>query len=95
MLIDNKRNNKLGDVLKSHIKTNSNVSIVTNHFTIHAYEELKKELKKIKSIRVICSASNFKNDINLLSSEQEEIKLKNSLNQTKIAKEFAQFLEFV
>ena len=93
MLIDNKRNNKLGDVLKSHIKTNSNASIVTNHFTIHAYEELKKELKKIKSIRVICSASNFKNDINLLSSEQEEIKLKNSLNQTKIAKEFAQFLE--
>jgi len=93
MLIDNKRNNKLGDVLKSHIKTNSHVSIVTNHFTIHAYEELKKELKKIKNIRVICSASNFKNDISLLSSEQEEIKLKNSLNQTKIAKEFAQFLE--
>ncbi len=93
MLIDNKRNNKLGDVLKSHIKTNSNVSMVTNHFTIHAYEELKKELRKIKNIRVICSASNFKNDINLLSSEQEEIKLKNSLNQTKIAKEFAQFLE--
>lgn len=56
MLIDNKRNNKLGDVLKSHIKTNSNASIVTNHFTIHAYEELKKELRKIKNIRVICSA---------------------------------------
>ncbi|OHE05895.1 helicase-related protein [Sulfurimonas sp. RIFOXYB12_FULL_35_9] len=93
MLIDNKRNNKLGDVIKSHIKTNSNVSIVTNHFTIHAYKELKKELRKIKNIRIICSASNFKNDINLLSSEQEEIKLKNSLNQTKIAKEFAQFLE--
>ncbi len=93
MLIDNKKNSKLGDVLKSHIKINSNVSIVTNHFTIHAYEELKKELRKIKNIRIICSSQNFKNDINLLSSEQEEIKLKNSLNQTKIAKEFAFFLE--
>ena len=41
MLIDNKRNNKLGDVIKSHIKTDASLSIVTNHFTIHAFEELK------------------------------------------------------
>ena len=94
MLIDNKKNNILGDVIKSHIKTNSNVSIVTSYFTIHAYEKLKKELLRIKNIRIICSSSEFKNDINLLSSEKEEIKLKNSLNQTKIAKEFARFLEY-
>ena len=93
MLIDNKKNNKLGDVLKSYIQTNCDISIVTNHFTIYAYEELKKELQRAKDIRIVCSDFTFGKNINLLSSEVEEIKLKNSLKQTKIAKEFAAFLK--
>lgn len=93
MLIDNKKNNKLGDVLKSNIQVDSGISIVTNHFTIYAYKELKKELQKVKDIRIICSALNFENNINLLSSEAEEIRLKSSLMQSKTAKEFALFLK--
>lgn len=40
MLIDNKKNNKLDDVLKSHIKMSADLSIVTRYF-----KSIKKTLK--------------------------------------------------
>ena len=77
MLIDNKKNGKVGDVLKASIKNNSKLSIISGYFTIYSYHYLKNEL----------------NNVDLLNAIPEENKLKNKLQQTKIAKECAKWLE--
>jgi len=68
MLIDNKKNGKVGDVLKKNI----------TNFTIYAFAKLKKELTKIKELRLLFSTPIFKNNHqkNFLSGEPEEIKFK-------------------
>jgi len=91
LLIDNKKNGKVGDVLKQNIKNNSQLSIISSYFTIYAFAELKKELTRIKELRLLFSAPIFKNTHtnNYLSGEPEEIKFKNQLQQVKIARECA------
>ncbi len=91
MIIDNKKNGKVGDVLKQNISNNSKLSVISGYFTIYAFAELKKELSKIKEIRLLFTAPIFKNHYinNFLSGESEEIKFKNQLQQVKIARECA------
>jgi len=94
MLIDNKKNGKVGDVLKQNITNNSKLSIISGYFTIYAFAELKKELTRIKELRLLFSAPIFKNGHinNYLSGEPEEIKFKNQLQQVKIARECASWI---
>lgn len=93
MLIDNKKNGKVGDVLKNYLNDNSKLSIVSSYFTINAFNDLKKELQKVDTINLLLTSTSFKNDINLLSATKEENRLKNQLQQTKIAKECAKWIE--
>jgi len=95
MLIDNKKNGKVGDILKQNIKNGSKLSIISGYFTIYAYAELKKELDKIKELRLIFTAPLYKNNYikNNLSGKSEEIKLKNQLQQVKIARECALWIK--
>lgn len=95
MLIDNKRNGKVGDKLKESIQNNSKLSIISGYFTIYAFNELKKELSKISSLRLLFSNPFFQeNEVSRkLSGEAEENKLRNSLQQVKIAHECAKWIE--
>lgn len=95
MIIDNKKNGKVGDVLKQNISNNSKLSIISGYFTIYAFAELKKELSKIKELRLLFTAPIFKNHYinNFLSGESEEIKFKNQLQQVKIARECATWIK--
>jgi len=95
MLIDNKRNGKVGDVLKQSIKDGSKLSIISGYFSIYAFAELKKELRKIKELRLLFTAPLFKNNYsyNHLSGEPEEIKYKNQLQQVRIARECAAWIK--
>jgi len=95
MLIDNKKNGKVGDVLKQNIQNNSKLSIISGYFTIYAFDALKKELSKVSSLRLLFSSPIFKTNSNSLklSGESEEIKLKNSLQQVKIARECASWIQ--
>jgi len=94
VLIDNKKNGKVGDVLQQNIEINSKLSIISGYFTIYAFAELKKELTKIKELRLLFTAPIFKNTHtnNYLSGELEEIKFKNQLQQVKIARECASWI---
>jgi len=95
MIIDNKKNGKVGDILKQNIKNNSKVSIISGYFTIYAFEELKKEFSKIKELRLLFTSPIFKNNYsnNFLSGESEEIKYKNQLQQVKIARECSSWIK--
>lgn len=92
MIIDNKKNYIFGDVLKEHIKKGSKLSIISAFFTLYGLSSLKKELSKIDSARVLIRDSNFLDNVSLLSASKNELLLKNSLEQEKIAKECYELL---
>ena len=58
-LLDNKAQGKVIDKLKENIKTGTKLSIISAYFTIYAYEELRKELNKIDSLRLLFSEPTF------------------------------------
>ena len=105
-MIDNRRNNKVCDELKENLKNGSKLSIISAYFTIYAFNELKKELSKIDKMRFIFTEPTFvKKDNELIreyyidkneksiSGNEFEIKLRNELKQSHIAKECAEWLK--
>lgn len=58
-MIDNKKNGNVGDELKKHIKICSKLSVVSAYFTIYAYKELQRELKKADKMRFIFTEPSF------------------------------------
>lgn len=106
-ILDNKTQGKVIDKLKENIKTGTKLSIISAYFTIYAYEELKKELGKIDNLRLLFSEPTFikdKKDINRefklsgsfergLAGDRYEMKLKNELKQSEIAKECANWIK--
>ncbi|MBN1065402.1 helicase-related protein [Clostridium botulinum] len=105
-VLDNKLN-KVGDELKENITKGSKISIIASYFSIYAFKELKKELSKVDELRFIFTDPSFiefdkgKNlayslenrqyEI-LLSGNKYELKLRNELNQSLIAKECAEWI---
>ena len=105
-LLDNKTQGKVIDKLKEDLKSGTKLSIISAYFTIFAYQELRKELNKIDSLRLLFSMPTFvenKKDINRefklsgsyergLAGDRYEMKLKNELKQSEIAKECAEWI---
>ncbi len=105
-ILDNKTQGKVIDKLKENIKSGTKLSIISAYFTIYAYEELRKELGKIEKLRLLFSEPTFikdKKDINRefklsgsyergLAGDRYEMKLKNELKQSEIAKECANWI---
>lgn len=105
-MIDNKRNGSVADELRQNIQKGSKLSVMTAYFTIFAYAELKKELSKIDSIRMLFTDPSFMGDNQEISREyyienpdgqalagnSYEIKLRNEMRSASIAKECAQWL---
>lgn len=107
-ILDNKNNGKIIDELRENLEKSSKLSIISAYFTIYAFQELKKELSKIDSLRFLFTEQNFKKqddellrqyyiskkiNNNTLFGNEFEIKLKNELNQTNIARECAEWLK--
>lgn len=106
--LDNKNSGKVIDELRQYIEKQSKLSIISAYFTIYAFQELKKELLKVDSLRFLFTEQNFKKQDdellrqyyiskkargNSLFGNEFEIKLRNELNQTTIAKECAEWLK--
>lgn len=98
MLIDNKANGKVGEIIKNKISTDTRISIITGLFSIYAFDALKKEFKQSDSARLLLSLtakSDTENDelpIHL-TGDEFETRLRNHLNQSQIARECFQWLE--
>lgn len=104
-MIDNKRNGTVADELKQTIQKGSKLSVMTAYFTIYAFSELKKELDKIISIRMLFTDPRFfaereelsreyyiyNPDEQTLSGNKHEIKLRNEMRSAAIAKECAEW----
>lgn len=107
-ILDNKFNGNVYTELKECLQKNTKLSVISAYFTIYAFEELKKELSKIDSMRLIYTEPSFsKKDEELIrqyyisrvatekmiSGNEFEIKLRNELNQSHIAKECAEWIK--
>src|SRR5690625_7361902 len=101
--IDNK-NNKMVDEIKEYSKKNSKISMISSSYTLFAFEKLKKELSKIDEFRFVFTEPTFvskkqemkeyyidKNN-NVIGTEYE-IKLRNEMTQSSIAKECANWIK--
>lgn len=92
-ILNNKPNNLFGDELKKLIKPDAKISLLSACFTIFAFDELQKELNKVKSARIILSSViNDENSIHGSLSTRFENKIKNNLNTSSIAENFAKWL---
>lgn len=106
-ILDNKQQGRVIDELRQGIQPGAKLSVISAYFTIYAYEALKKELSGIDELRFIFTTPSYikqENDFqrefyiahkelgNRLSGNEFEIKLRNKLTQSAIAKDCAQWL---
>lgn len=95
---------KVYEELQKSIHSSSKISVVSGYFTIYAYASLKKELNKIDSMRFLFTEPTFVNEHSVVSREFQidheksisgndyEIKLRNEMRQSAIAKECADWI---
>ena len=96
MLLDNKKNGKVGDTLKDSIHKDSRLSIISALFSIYGFDVLKKELSQVEQVRLLFSKIEITSEHQLhfqsLNGDQFERRFKNKLNQHQVAKECAEWL---
>ena len=104
-ILDNKKN-KVIDVLQNNIAKGAKISTISAYFTIYAFDALKKQFKNIDEFRFLFVEPTFiqekeeKREFYIerldrerrLSGTEFEIRLKNELTQSKIAKECADWI---
>ncbi len=106
-ILDNKQQGRVIDELREALQPGAKLAVISAYFTIYAYEALKKELSSIEEMRFIFTTPSYikqKNDFqrefyiaprdmgNHLSGNEFELKLRNKLTQSAIAKECADWL---
>ncbi len=98
MLLDNKKNGKVGEVLKENLKNGSKLSIISGLFSIYGFEALKKELLNVDAVRLLFSKIQLETDgvstanFNGLNGDSFERRFQNRLTQSHIAKECSEWL---
>ncbi len=106
-ILDNKQQGRVVDELRLGLRPGAKLSVISAYFTIYAYEALKKELSGIEEMRFIFTTPSYikqKSDFqrefyiahremgNRLSGNDFELRLRNKLTQSAIAKECADWL---
>ena len=95
MLLDNRKNGNVGDKLKEELLPQARLSVITNQFSIHAFDALRKELSNTENVRLIFSYYNIDqaDDSHAINGNQFERRLQNKLTQSYIAKQWAKWIE--
>lgn len=105
-MIDNQKLGTVADELRQLLDNDSRLSVISAYFTIYAYQELSKELSKIDSIRLLFTEPSFlkarekeareyyidTRRESRISGNEFELKLRNELTQSQVAKECAAWL---
>jgi len=99
-LLDNHHRGSVGDFLKTHIRQNANLSVVSAYFTIHAYSALENSLEGVGHMRFLFGEPSFLKSLDPSKSstpafklEGETLKLSETLRQNRIARKCADWLE--
>ena len=97
---DNRHRGTVGDFLKAKVEENSTLSIVSAYFTIYAFDALKEQLLGIKSLKFLFGEPRFiksldpsKTDKKAFQIEDEGLQLQHRLEQKRVAKECAEWID--
>jgi SNF2 family DNA or RNA helicase len=97
---DNYQRGSVGDFLKEKIQDGSKMSIVSAYFTIYAYDALKENLNQIEHLNFLFGEPRFiksldpnKTDKKAYKIEDGGLQLKNRLEQRRVAKECADWIQ--
>lgn len=96
---DNYKRGTVADFLKEKIHEGSTLSIVSAYFTIYAYDALKENLDQIDHLRFLFGEPRFvksldpnKTDKKAYKIEDNGLKLRNRLEQRRVARECAEWI---
>lgn len=97
---DNRHRGTVGNFLKAKVEENSTLSIVSAYFTIYAFDALKEQLLGIKSLKFLFGEPRFiksldpsKTDKKAFQIEDDGLQLQHRLEQKRVAKECAEWIE--
>lgn len=104
-LLDNKKH-RVADVLETEIRQGAKLSVISAYFTMYAYEKLKDALGGIESLRFLFVEPTFTTEVEEsrefiikkkqrergVSGNEYEIRLRNELTQSTIARECAEWI---
>ena len=90
-LITNKNGNYLGEALKSKVKANSKLKLLTSYFTIYALEDLAQQLNKLDEIQILLENDLLfeEGKLNILGNDEAELLYRNQMQQHIIAEKCA------
>lgn len=91
MLIDNKKNGYVRDVLKKNSFDNSKLAVLSGQFTIYGFASLRNDLIRLSECRLLLNNWQ-RSDIQQLIGTHDEVRLINQLNQRSVARECASWL---
>ena len=92
MLIDNKNHGKVITELKKSLGTSSKFAVLSGMFSIYGYSALKKELGSLADVRLLLSKWDDAS-LHTIAGTPQETRLKNKLEQSRIAKECAAWVK--
>lgn len=96
MILDNKKNGKVGDELRKYLTDGTKLSVVSALFSIYGFETLKKELRAVDGARLLLCPDQDNAEgaprFSALAGDEFELRFKNQLNQMQVAKECAKWL---
>lgn len=99
-LRDNHTRGAVADFIREKIQSGSQLSIVSAYFTIYAYDALKESLSKIEHLDFLFGEPSFINRLDPNKTEKKAfiidtdgLELTNKLQQKRVAKECADWIE--
>ncbi|WP_372837461.1 helicase-related protein [Phaeovulum sp.] len=86
----------MGDELRKYLTDGTKLSVVSALFSIYGFETLKKELRSVEGARLLLCPDQDNAEstprFTALAGDEFELRFKNQLNQTQVAKECAKWL---
>jgi len=100
MLLDNKAQGKVGDVIAEAVEPDAQLSVLSSLFSVYGYEFLRRELGQIASLRLLLPAAGNSTPIGseasfrvgALAGTELDRRFRNSMNLAKVARECADWL---
>ena len=94
MLLDNKSQGKVGDVIGKALDDSSEMAVLTSMFSIYGFAKLNQELSKVQNLRLAIgqSASGTSPSSVSLTGNESDRQFRNGLNMARVAKACASWI---
>ena len=99
MLLDNKANGRVAEVLANAIRRDARLSVLANAFSIYAYAAMRQPLSRVNELRLLLPETRIEKStevpptVNGLTGSPTDRSLRNKLDLARLARDCAQWLD--